>query len=637
MTMLPFARRLPIGAEVLPTNGVHFRVWAPTCQQVDVILEGQDDQCYDHPLSFSLNAEEKGYFSGIVKKANDKTLYRFRLDGKENLYPDPASRYQPEGPHGSSQVIDPSKFAWTDQNWKGVSMEGRVLYEMHIGTFTQKGTWASARRELLELADLGITIIEMMPINEFPGRFGWGYDGVNLFAPTHLYGCPDDLRSLIDYAHALGIAVILDVVYNHFGPDGNYMGQFSKYYFTKHYMTEWGEAINFHDEGFEGVREFFISNAGYWIEEYHFDGLRLDATQVIYDDSPKHIITEIVEQVRKKAPHRHTYVIAENESQLTKIVEPFEEGGYGLDALWNDDFHHTAMVRLTGRKESYYTDYLGTPQEFISALKYGYLYQGQWYSWQNKRRGTSSYHLNPAAFINFIQNHDQIANSAHGFRVHQITDPGNYRTMTALLLLAPATPMLFQGQEFASSSPFYYFADHTPELAYLVYKGRIEFFKQFASIATPEVEAGLPIPSNLETFLKCKLNYLDRELHANAYNLHRDLLRLRRNDPVFNTPRLGGLDGAVIGPDAFIIRYFGEEEDTRLLLINFGVDLCLSPAPEPLLAAPAGTQWEILWSSENPRYGGSGMPPLTTNQHWQVLGHSAVVLIPEKIEEIKYA
>lgn len=618
-------RRLPIGAEIVP-EGVHFRLWAPAADQVDLVLEASSPSVF--PLA---KEKEGGYFSGLITQAQEGSLYRFRLNQQPALYPDPASRYQPQGPHGPSQVINPTSFLWTDHAWKGVQLEGRVVYEMHIGTFTQQGTWSSAKRELLELADLGISIIEMMPINEFVGQFGWGYDGVNLFAPTHLYGHPNELRDFIDHAHALDIAVILDVVYNHFGPDGNYLPCFSPHYMTDRYATEWGDTINFDGPESEYVREFFITNANYWIEEFHFDGLRIDATQDFYDSSPLHILAEITTKVREAAPHRRTYLVAENESQETEHVHPIKEKGYGLDALWNDDFHHTALVRLTGHHDGYYADYMGSPQEFISAIKYGYLYQGQWYSWQQKKRGTTSLHLPPQAFINFIQNHDQIANSAHGLRIHLLTDPGNYRAMTALLLLAPGTPMLFQGQEFAASTPFYYFADHRPEIAELIFQGRRDFFKQFSSIAVPEIQANLPPPSALDTFLKSKLNFLDRELHPKEYALHRDLLRLRRNDLIFNRPCLGGIDGAVLNPDAFVIRYFGNnQDDTRLLMINFGIDYRLSPAPEPLLAEPRGTDWEILWSSEDIRYGGGGTPPLNTNQYWSLPGHAAMVLIPKQ-------
>lgn len=634
MAHMQTPRRLPIGAELTP-GGVHFRVWAPKATTVEVVLENSPSQSHGNFPVFKLESEgEEGYFSACIQEATEGTLYRFKLNGdSQALYPDPASRFQPQGPHGPSQVINPSTFKWSDQNWKGVGLEGRVLYEMHVGTFTRQGTWDSAKRELLELADLGITIIEMMPVNEFPGKFGWGYDGVNIFAPTHLYGSPDDLRSFIDYAHAIGIAVILDVVYNHLGPDGNYLHAFADSYFTDRYVTEWGDAINFDGEDSKQVREYFIANAGYWIDEYHFDGLRIDATQNIYDTSTPSILLEINQRVREKGSDHITYMVAENELQQMELVEPVEDGGMGLDALWNDDFHHTALVRLTGHNECYYTDYLGTPQEFISCIKYGYLYQGQWYLWKQRKRGTPSLHLNPASFINFIQNHDQIANSAHGLRLHSLTDPGNYRAMTALMLLAPGTPLLFQGQEFAASSPFYYFADHVPDLAELVFKGRRESFKQFATIGTPEIQARLPDPSNIETFNQCKLNFLEREQHSKEYALHRDLLRIRRNDAVLSVPRLGGVDGAVLSNDAFILRYFGDhEEDQRLLMINFGVDFPLSPSPEPLLAPPKGTEWEILWSSEDPRYGGGGTPPLLTNQKWQVFGHSTIILIPKSFE-----
>lgn len=631
MTTREDKRKFPIGAEILQNSarGVHFRVWAPEKKKVAVVLEDRSSSPSSQTF-VNLEADDQGYFSGTVKDCQAGSLYRFKLDDDSNYYPDPASRYQPEGPHGPSQVIDPATFRWTDQKWKGLVSKGPVIYEMHIGTFTIEGTWNSARKELLELAELGITVIEMMPINQFPGKFGWGYDGINAFAPHHAYGTPDDLRNFIDHAHALGIAVILDVVYNHFGPDGNYFRTFSEEYFTTRYLTEWGEAINFDGKQAKSVREYFIANAGYWIEEYHFDGLRLDATQSIYDYSSTHILAEISEEVRRRGAHRKTYLIAENEKQQIHHVTPVKEGGFGLDALWNDDFHHTAMVRLTGHHESYYSDYRGMPQEFISTVKYGYLYQGQWYSWQKKARGTSSFHLDPSAFINFTQNHDQVANSAHGLRLHQLSDPGNYRAMTSLLLLAPNTPLLFQGQEFAASTPFYYFADHSEELSPLVFKGRLDYFKQFPSIHAPEVRACLPSPSAFETFSKCKLDFSERKSHSTAYALHRDLLKLRHNDSIFSQPRRKGVDGAVLNHDAFALRYFGENEDTRLVIINFGNDLFLNPCPEPLLAPPTGTSWAVAWSSEDARYGGSGTPPFTMTEKWIVVGHSAIIFIPQK-------
>lgn len=623
-------RRLPIGAEVLPEGGVHFRVWAPRCRKVEVVLEGGFGyKSQDAALIFDLEPEGSGYFSAWIPEAGDGTLYCYRLDGGEDLYPDPASRFQPEGPHGPSQVVDPGKFPWTDSEWQGIGLEGQVIYEMHIGTFTREGTWEAASRELPELAALGITVVEIMPIAEFPGRFGWGYDGVDLFAPTHLYGKPDDLRRFIDRAHAVGIGVILDVVYNHLGPDGNYLGQFSKDYFTDRYKTDWGEAINFDGENSGPVREFFIANAGYWVDEFHFDGLRLDATQNIYDKSPDHILAAITRRVREAARGRSTLVIGENEPQQVKLLRPQEQGGYGIDALWNDDFHHTAMVAMTGHNEAYYTDYLGTPQEFISAVKWGFLYQGQYYSWQKKRRGTLTFGLKPAAFITFIQNHDQIANLGRGLRCHHLTSPGRYKAMTALMLLGPGTPMLFQGQEFAASSPFFYFADHKEDLARLVCKGRGEFLKQFRSLALPEVQACLPDPANPETFERSKLNLSERQSHAEIYALHQDLLKLRRQDPVFKAQRKGGVDGAVLGAQAFVLRFFGDHGDDRLLVVNLGRDLHFNPAPEPLLAPPEGMLWEILWSSEDLRYGGGGTAPLDTEENWRIPGEAAVVLAPK--------
>jgi maltooligosyltrehalose trehalohydrolase len=630
---LAWSRRLPVGAELAPDGGFHVRVWAPRRRRVEVIFEDGPDWV----APALLTPEADGYFSGHVIDAVAGLRYRYRLDDDETLYPDPASRFQPDGPHGPSETIDPSAFAWTDRDWPGAQLKGQVLYEMHVGTFTVEGTWAAATRELPELVRLGVTCLEVMPIGDFPGRFGWGYDGVNLFAPTRLYGRPDDFRRFVDEAHANGLAVILDVVYNHLGPDGNYLGAFSDAYVTDRYLNEWGEAINFDGPDAEPSREYFVGNAGYWIDEYHLDGLRLDATQQMFDSSPVHILTEIGRRVREMARGRATIISSENEPQETKIVRPVEQGGYGLDGLWNDDFHHSAMVAMTGRNEAYYTDYHGTPQELISAVKYGYLYQGQHYSWQKQRRGTPALDLDPSVFVSFIQNHDQIANTARGERVHSQTSPGRYRAMTALMLLAPATPMLFQGQEFAASTPFLYFFDHTPELASMVKSGRMEFLRQFPSIrslieADSDVGACLADPGSLDTFERCKIDWSERERHSDAYALHADLLRLRREAPVFGAGREGELDGAVLGSEALALRFFGDRGgdhcDDRLLLVNLGRDLNPQIVPEPLLAPPDGCVWETLFSTEAPRYGGGGAGPIETADGWHVPGHAAVVLRP---------
>jgi maltooligosyltrehalose trehalohydrolase len=617
------ARRLPVGAELAGGGGVGFRVWADRHRRVEVVLEGGPGGG-----SHALEPEGGGYFSGVVPGAGAGTLYRYRLDGADALLADPASRYQPDGPLGPSQVVDPGEFRWTDGAWRGPSPEGQVLYEMHVGTFTPEGTWEAASRELERLAELGITTIEMMPVADFTGTFGWGYDGVDLFAPTRLYGTPDDLRRFVDRAHGAGVAVLLDVVYNHLGPAGNVLGDFSPRYFTDRYENEWGAAINFDGPGSGAVREFFLANVAYWIDEFHFDGLRLDATSQIFDGSDSHILAEMSARARAAAGGRRVLLVAENEPQDVDLVVPVDAGGYGMDGLWNDDFHHTARVAATGMREAYYSDYGGTPQELISVVKRGFLYQGQWYAWQGQRRGTPAFGLPPAVFVNYLENHDQVANSAAGLRLHQLTDPGRHRALTALLLLSPGTPMLFQGQEFSSSAPFLYFADHEPELAAAVREGRGEFLSQFPSLAMPEMQRGLADPAKPETFERCRLDHSEHERHAGAYALHGDLLRLRWEDPVLRVQRAGGVDGAVLGPEAFVIRFFAEVGD-RLLVVNLGPELRLDPVPEPLLAPVNRQGWRVLWSSEAPRYGGGGTPPVETEKEgWRLPAHSAVFMAP---------
>jgi maltooligosyltrehalose trehalohydrolase len=616
-------RRVPIGVEVLADGEIHFRVWAPFCQKVEAVIDGPANEA---KTVIDLAAEPDGYFSVRTGRAKPGDLYRYRLDGNEILSPDPASRFQPEGPLGPSMIIDPAGFAWHDADWKGVKIEGQVIYEMHIGTFTAEGTWKAAGQELEALKDLGITVLEVMPVHDFCGRHGWGYDGVDFFAPTRLYGSPDDFRAFVDDAHGLGLGVILDVVYNHAGPIGNYLKSFSPAYFTDRYSTDWGEAFNFDGVNSGPVREFFVANAGYWIEEFHLDGLRLDATQNIYDASKVHILAEITAGARRAAGGRAIIVTAENEPQNARLIRSVESGGYGMDALWNDDFHHSALVALSGHNEAYYSDHCGKPQEFVSAAKRGFLYQGQYYSWQKKRRGTCTAGLQPAAFIHFLQNHDQVANFGLGQRVHQMSHPGVYRALTAHFLLSPQTPLLFQGQEFAASSPFVFFADHGMELGPEIKQGRVEFLKQFPSLANPDTEKRLPDPNDPKSFESCRLDFSERERHHTAYALHRDLLRLRHSDPVINAQRPNALDGAVIADNIFILRFFGDNENDRLLLVNLGIDCSLTAAPEPLLASPACGNWRILWSSEDVRYGGYGALPSENESRWFIPGKAAFLL-----------
>ena len=614
-------QRITAGAEV-QQGGTQFRVWAPRPQRVRLILESSG-----RSREISLEREADGYYSAAVPDVGHGQRYRYELDGRRLA--DPASRWQPDGVFGPSEVVDPSRFAWTDSGWRGISIERQILYEMHVGTFTPQGTWRAAIERLPSLADIGITVVEVMPVSEFPGRFGWGYDGVFPYAPTRLYGTPDDFRAFVDRAHALGLAVILDVVYNHLGPDGCVFGEFAADYYTRRYGNEWGDALNFDGPNAEPVRDYFSDNAAYWIADYHLDGLRLDATQAIHDSSREHILAVIARKSRAAAGGRGIILVSENESQEVRLVRSTTDGGYGLDALWNDDFHHSAVVTLSGRREAYYSDHHGTPQELISAARHGFLFQGQRYAWQKKGRGSRTDGVPPAAFVTFIENHDQVANSGDGSRLHQRSSPGVYRAMTALVLLMPATPMLFQGQEFGSSAPFLYFADHNPELAAAVARGRAEFVSQFPTLASPAAQASLPVPHDVKTFERCKLQWSEFEANVQVRRLHRDLIALRRATPVFNQQQPGALDGAVLSGTAFVLRFVHDRpEEERLLVLNFGSDLTVPAFPEPLVAPPEGHEWTNEWSSEDPAYGGTGAADVCGPLGWQVLGLSATVLRP---------
>jgi maltooligosyltrehalose trehalohydrolase len=616
----PFPWWYPVGAQ-LHEDGASFRVWAHGHQRVELRVRDKD---------YPLVQEPRGYFSIDLAEVREGDTYSYRLDGN-GPFADPASRFQPDGPHGPSQVVDPNHFVWTDRSWRGLELHGQVIYEMHVGTFTPEGTWQSAICQLAYLKNLGITAVEVMPVAEFSGAFGWGYDGVDYFAPTRNYGSPDDFRAFVDAAHSHGLGVLLDVVYNHAGPDGNYLPSFSQSYFNEKRPIEWGASINFDGENSAPVREFFVSNAAYWIKEFHLDGLRLDATHSIYDSSQPHIIAEIARGARRAAEPRSIVLVSENEAQDAALVKPEARGGYGLDATWNEDFHHSAMVAVTGSREGYFTDYLGSAQELLSSFKYGFLYQGQWYSWQKKRRGSSTLDVEPAALLSFIQNHDQVANSSRGLRIHELTTFGRFKAITAVCLLAPSTPMLFQGEEFAASAPFLYFADHEPKLAELVRKGRAEFLMQWRSLATKEME--FDDPGARETFEKCKLDLAEREKHSKILALHRDLLALRNSDPLFSR-QTRQLDGAALSGECFMIRLFSDDfEGDRSLVVNLGSQLYFNPSPEPLLGPPADSEWEILWSTEDPKYGGNGTAPLDSDLNWIIPAHAAIVLAPVKKKE----
>src|SRR5256885_8243048 len=619
-------RRYSIGAEVVGENRTLFRLWAPKAREVDLVLERRPNS---ERTFHSLNPELGGYFS-VAVNVGAGTRYWFRVNGGERLYPDPASHFQPDGPHGPSSIVDARQFHWTDSQWPGsavAGLKGQVIYEMHIGTFTKEGTWCAAVEQLPELARVGITVVEMMPVADFPGKFGWGYDGVNLFAPSHLYGTPDNLRAFIDKAHSLGVAVILDVVYNHFGPDGNYLAAFSDDYLIREKENEWGNAINFDGPNSGAVREFFITNGRYWIDEFHFDGFRFDALHAIRDPSSEYIIGAVGRAARQAAGSRSIILIAENDLQEAKMARPLSKRGDDLDGMWNDDFHHSAVVALTGRNEAYFADYLGAPQEFISAAKYGFLYQGQALSWRKALRGTSTLGIAPEVFICFIENHDQIANTGLGERLRFQTSPGRYRAMTALLLLGPWTPLLFQGQEFGASSPFLFFADiGDASVRDAIRKGRAEWLARFLSLSEQQAWQTLPAPDDPQVFARCKLDFSERQGNRELYDLHIDLLNLRREDSRFRQQSSGGIDGAVLGSASFVLRFLSNENDDRLLLINLGASQVLRPASEPFLAPPSGCTWETLWTSNSPRYGGAGAGAIANQEGWLLADQSGTAL-----------
>lgn len=618
-------RRLPIGAEILPSGAASFRVWAPKRRRVELVASTTGAGA-EQELSLLMSPEQGGYFSVITREVGAGALYGFHLDDDERVWPDPASRFQPEGPAGLSELIDPLVYAWRDASWPGVSATNQVVYELHIGTFTPSGAWQAATNELAELATAGVTVIQVMPVADFPGQFGWGYDGVCQFAPSRLYGRPDDFRAFVDTAHRLGLGVILDVVYNHWGCIENHLAQFSEHYTSTRHQCEWGNAPNFDGEQSAPVREYFISNAHYWIDEFHLDGFRFDATQAILDHSDPHILTDVVRAAREAAGQRNIVLSAENETQNGQIVRPIAQGGHGCDWIINDDFHHSARVRLTDSNPAYYSDFLGSTRELAAGIRHGFIYQGQWSNWQQQPRGSLARDIEYHAFVHGLQNHDQIANSITGERIDKLTSPAKLRAMTALWLLSPQTPMFFQGQEFAASSPFLFFADHPPEQRQMVADGRAAFLSQFPAAATPEARAALPHPCDRAVFERCRLNLEERVSHRSIYEFHKDLLQLRRDDPVFQQRRRDTVDVAALTAEILVVHYFGGATGDRLVVVNLGRDCLLSPLAEPLLAPASGGHWQLLWSSNHPKYGGPGTPEVATTDGWRLPGESTVVL-----------
>jgi maltooligosyltrehalose trehalohydrolase len=571
---------MPFGAESRDDGSVRFRLWAPAASQVVLEFEAQK-------RSLPMSRLPEGWFE-LVTEALPGDQYRFKIDD-QHLVPDPASRFQPSGVHGPSEVIDPLVFNWQDSNWRGLPWHETVIYELHVGTFTAEGTYAGAERKLDYLLDLGVTAIELMPLSSFPGQRNWGYDGVLPYAPTSNYGRPEELKHLIDMAHSKGLMVFLDVVYNHFGPEGNYIGQYALQFFTDRHETPWGQAINFDGPCSRTVRDFFIHNALYWLDEYHFDGLRFDAVHAISDDSRPDILTELAETVRGKfGNQRHIHLVLENDNNASHyLCRDADRRPRWYTAQWNDDIHHALHVLVTGENDGYYADYADNPAWHLGrCLAEGFSYQGDVSNFRGGvRRGGPSRSLPPDCFVSFLQNHDQIGNRALGERIIELASrsqggPEAVKVAMAILLLAPAPPLLFMGEEFAAATPFLFFCDFGPGLAAKVREGRRSEFAKFKQFSSPEAQLQIPDPNNEETFLRSKLdwNSVTREPHREWLDFYRQVLTCRREKVVPLIQRIapGVAEFAVISTDAVEVRWPGLR-----LIANFSrASVAISKAPE---------------------------------------------------------
>lgn len=577
-----------LGAWVEPGEGVRWRIWAPGHQRVEVVVQPRDGQ---PGTSLTAVTEGHGFFRASLPGGSAGVRYKLRVDG-EGPFPDPWSRSQPEGVHGPSEVVV-ADFAWTDSGWKGVDPQAQVLYELHVGTATPEGTFEALIPRLRDLKELGVTTLELLPLASFPGERNWGYDGVALFAPQASYGGPQGLRRLVDAAHAHGLAVLVDAVYNHYGPDGNYLRCYSPHYFTGEHHTPWGEAVNYDREGSEVVRELVLSNVEMWIRDYHADGLRLDAAHSIIDEGQPHLLAEISARAHAVAEGRRVVVIAEDERNDTRLVRPAERGGYGLEGVWADDLHHQLRRAFAGDSDGYYRDYTGSAEDIARTLRQGWFYEGQHSQVSGHARGTPAREVEPWRLVHCIQNHDQVGNRAQGERLGADVSPVAFRAMSALLLLSPYTPLLFMGQEWNASTPFLFFTDHNAELGKLVTEGRRKEFAGFARFSGDTV----PDPQVPETFTRSKLDWRerDRAAHAGVLALYRELLRLRVSEPALRERRREHFDARAVGAHALVLERRGEGS-TLQLFVNVKGSL------EQRLPEHARLG---LWT-EAERFGGSG-------------------------------
>jgi maltooligosyltrehalose trehalohydrolase len=566
---MSYSHRMPFGAEVLANCHVRFRLWAPKAQTVSVALSTK---------SPPMNRQHGGWFELVTNEALPGSQYQFLIDQGRRV-PDPGSRFQPSGVHGPSEVIDPCAYRW-EHDWHGRPWEEAVLYEMHVGAFSVEGTFAAAERKLDYLAGLGITAIEIMPVSSFPGKRNWGYDGVLPYAPTDCYGRPEDFKHFIDAAHSKNLMVMLDVVYNHFGPEGNYLHLYAPQFFTDRHKTPWGQAINVDGPDGRTVRDYFIHNALYWLEEYCLDGLRFDAVNAILDDSRPDILTELAERVRKAiGKDRFVHLVLENDNNAAHYLSGDADSQIsGYTAQWNDDFHHAAHVLLTHESDGYYADYSANPAWHLGrCLAEGFAYQGEASHYRGgKLRGESSGALPPGCFISFLQNHDQVGNRALGERITSLADPAALKAMLAVFLLAPSPPLLFMGEEFGASTPFLFFCDFGPELAPKVTEGRREEFSRFAQFNSEEVREKIPDPNKEETFLRSKLDWssLGSPPHSDWLGLYHKLLALRQSAivPHIKNIQSGKAQFEVLGPKALSVVWPLTSGGKLHLLANFAAE-----------------------------------------------------------------
>jgi malto-oligosyltrehalose trehalohydrolase len=576
------AHSMPFGAELQADGSVRFRFWAPSHERIELRLQGQEG-------ALEMQREAGGWHTLQTARAARGSRYQFILpDGL--AVPDPASRFQPDDVHGPSEVIDPHAYRWHDLQWRGRAWHEAVLYELHVGCFTAAGTFVSAIERLRHLAELGVTAIEIMPLADFPGARNWGYDGVLPYAPDCSYGDPQQLKALIDAAHSLGLMVLLDVVYNHFGPEGNYLSAYAPQFFSARHHTPWGAALNFDGEDSRTVREFFIHNALYWLAEFHFDGLRFDAVHAIVDDSARHFLTELALRVRTALPGRHVHLVLENEHNQAQWLERGRDGEAQLfSAQWNDDAHHVLHVAASGDAEGYYSDYIGHTDRLGRALAEGFAFQGELMPYRGATRGQPCAHLPPPAFVAFIQNHDQVGNRAFGERLSALAPAPAVRAITALYLLLPQIPMLFMGEEWHCPQPFLFFCDFAGELGEAVVRGRRQEFSHFEAFRDEQVRARIPDPQSPITFHDSKLDWsgLEEPDAARTLSWYRELLAVRRRHV---TPLLPTLTGAgeyrVLGASAVLVRWHGSGASELTLMAN----LKSQPAGEFPPAAGA-----LLW------------------------------------------